>query len=153
MQGDSAKFLWYTVQDGSRSIPVGTTVYPYRNGPKVSHVWRKSSTCRPGARCNFDPITGKRLEVVISAEANDQLTLREGERLENERTYTQNASQPSRSGRACSPARLPITERVASLTDEEASLEHCLRSREQVHRLRQRPPRWRSVPRNAHRGL
>lgn len=70
-QGDLAKFLWYTVQDGMRSVPVGITVYPYRNGSKVTYVWLNNVVCRPNGSCNFDPEAAKRLSSVITAVAND----------------------------------------------------------------------------------
>jgi hypothetical protein len=70
-QGDLAKFLWYSVQDGTRSVPVGITVYPYRNGSKVTYVWLNNVVCRPNGPCNFDPTAPKRLGDVIAAVAND----------------------------------------------------------------------------------
>jgi hypothetical protein len=70
-RGDLSKFLWFNVRDGAQTMTVGVTVYPYRNGSKVTYVWPNRITCRPNARCNLDPTAKSRLNDAITAVAND----------------------------------------------------------------------------------
>lgn len=70
-QGDLAKFLWFYVKDGAKLLTVGVTVFPYRNGSKVTYVWLNDIACRPNGPCNFDPTATKRLNEAIVAIAND----------------------------------------------------------------------------------
>jgi hypothetical protein len=70
-QGDLSKFVWYYVKEGKGDMRVGVTVYPYRNGSKVTYVWVGNVVCPPNGTCNYDPSAGKRLSEVITSVAND----------------------------------------------------------------------------------
>jgi hypothetical protein len=68
---DIAKFRWYLVKDGGAQRRVGITVYPYRNGSKITYVWESEITCRGNAPCDFDPTAGQRVKDAVVAIAND----------------------------------------------------------------------------------
>ena len=68
---DLAKFKWFEVPDGNATRVLGITVFPYRNGSKVTYVWRSEATCRANARCNFDPLAPKRMQELVTSIAND----------------------------------------------------------------------------------
>lgn len=68
---DLAKFKWFAVPDGNSTRVLGITVFPYRNGSKVTYVWRNEATCHANARCNFDPLAPKRMQDLVTSIAND----------------------------------------------------------------------------------
>jgi len=70
-QGDLAKFLWFYVKDGTKTQTVGVTIFPYRNGSKVSYMWLNRIACPPNGSCTFDPAAAKRVSEAIAQIAND----------------------------------------------------------------------------------
>lgn len=69
-QNDIAKFKWFKVYDGTQWAPVGITVYPYRNGSKVTYTWTSEYVCRADGQCAH-AITPQRMQELVTAIAND----------------------------------------------------------------------------------
>lgn len=68
---DIAKYRWFEVPDGNVTRKLGITVYPYRNGSKVTYVWERNVICKANAGCNYDPGSAKRISDTIASIAND----------------------------------------------------------------------------------
>ena len=68
---DIAKYRWFEVPDGNITRKLGITVYPYRNGSKVTYVWEHNVICKANAGCNYDPASAKRISDTIASIAND----------------------------------------------------------------------------------
>jgi hypothetical protein len=68
---DIAKFRWFTVPDGKSLKTLGITVFPYRNGSKVTYRWENEAICKPNAGCNYDSGAAKRMLDIVTSIAND----------------------------------------------------------------------------------
>ena len=70
-QFDIAKYRWFVLSDGDKKIPIGITVFPYRNGSKVSYVWSNRFTCIANKQCGLDGDAPRRINAIITSIAND----------------------------------------------------------------------------------
>lgn len=68
---DIVKFKWFSVRDGDKDRILGITVFPYRNGSKVSYRWDSNIACQINSGCNFDPSAAKRMQDMVKSIAND----------------------------------------------------------------------------------
>ncbi len=68
---DLVKFKWFVATDGQARRVVGISVYPYRNGSKVTFRWEHTVTCRPNLPCRFDPNAQQHMQDLVAGIAND----------------------------------------------------------------------------------
>ena len=68
---DLEKSKWFYVSDNNKEYKIAVSVFPYRNGSKVTYRNVRDVTCRASLPCEFDPAFGERLQAKLTAIAND----------------------------------------------------------------------------------
>jgi len=68
---DIVKFKWFKVEDGGITRRVGITVFPYRNGSKVTYRWVNDVVVRANGTSNFDPAAAAHMQQLVASIAND----------------------------------------------------------------------------------
>lgn len=68
---DLEKSKWFYLSDNNKEYKIAVSVFPYRNGSKVTYRNVRDVTCRASQPCEFDPTFGERLKARLTAIAND----------------------------------------------------------------------------------
>lgn len=70
-QYDLGKSTWFYISDKGQDYKVAISVFPYRNGSKVTYKTTQTTTCNPSTTCIYDADLGNRINDAIKKIAND----------------------------------------------------------------------------------